>query len=471
MNEKIAVTILMFCYILFYPLTKCYSDSDISFSLKGAVELETFLNTYEDQELKDAIKKEELRGRFLVNYGLDNIYLFSAVNAYTLPRYYLTDDENTYRYAEETTVFRNLQISGTTSEIAFNELYLNYTASKYRLRIGNQIYGWGTADTFNPTAYFNPMDIRELVLRDMDEMTTGIPSVSSMIFMDGYTLELVFAPIHIPAQVPFQENFWSPQLNQDIYSITIEQGNNLDISLENAGIGARLSTNLFEADMSFSLFHGPNKDGVLVPSRTKLFPNEPVVVIIEPQYYIVNKVGVDFSKTFGPVAIMCEAAYSNDTPALVKPDLDNYEDISFPMHVKKTQCFSANIGFNYFVPLTNISFFEFHEGESLFLCEYASTTYFDDNVMDAYLADLISIGYRDTFYGGRIPLTLLAIFDANTGSSVLWPQIGYDFQNGFTIALSYVMISGKAVEDDITQPVFYYYRDNDVVTMKLRYEF
>ncbi len=507
MKKEAIISILTCFFFLLSPLSNCFSDSldndygillassddetdDIEesdefeddeyeeeeedesafeFSLTGSVELETFINTYEDQDFQDAIKKNEIRGRFEIRYGLENIYLFSVANLYLMPSFFKDDAENDYLYAEETTFSRNLRSSSNNSEIMFSEMYLSYSTEDYRIRLGNQIYGWGTSDTFNPTSYFNPMDIRELLFKDMDEMNSGIPSVSGMVFLDDYTIEMVVAPIHVPMTNAPNQNFWSPKMDGSFYKIILEQADGLDISLENIGIGARLSGYLFDADMSFSVFHGPDKEGVLIPYATELFPNEQISILIQPQYYIINMLGMDFSKTIGAFVLQGETAFSNNKPAMVNQDFDDIEEIEFPIEVKQTNFLSATLGFNYEVPLSN--FFEWHKGMSLFICEYNFSKHFDDDVTGSFLSDLITIMFRDSFFDDRLTTTLAATFDVKTGSSALWPQFGYDFQNGLTIGLSYAAISGTSTGDDLIEPVFYYFKDNDIIIWKVRYEF
>jgi hypothetical protein len=63
------------------------------------------------------------------------------------------------------------------------------------------------------------------------------------------------------------------------------------------------------------------------------------------------------------------------------------------------------------------------------------------------------------------------LFDTRSGSVILWPKIGWDFQNGWALDLAYVDIRGKSSENDRIDNPFYYYRDNDMVTLNLRYTY
>ena len=53
----------------------------------------------------------------------------------------------------------------------------------------------------------------------------------------------------------------------------------------------------------------------------------------------------------------------------------------------------------------------------------------------------------------------------------MWPQIGYDFLNGFKVEAGYIAIDGHGEGDYQEDSVFYYYEDNDFVMVNVRYAF
>ncbi|MEZ4565798.1 MAG: DUF1302 family protein [Desulfobacterales bacterium] len=62
----------------------------------------------------------------------------------------------------------------------FRELYYNWSREKFRVRMGNQVIAWGTADFLNSTSYFNPSDLRELLFKDEDQVALPVPAVSGL---------------------------------------------------------------------------------------------------------------------------------------------------------------------------------------------------------------------------------------------------------------------------------------------------
>lgn len=439
------------------------------FSYYGFVEVETYLNTDTDQDLSDTFKKTELRNRLVTRYGLESAYLYAVTNLYLQPTFNRDDEYKPYRYSREAEVSANLTIGDPDYEISWNELYCNFGHSSYRLRVGNQIFSWGTADGINPTAYFNPYDMREFIFRDDDEQRLGVPAVSGMLFGDDYTLELVLAPVHVPMRLAPNGNYWSLETESALYSVHFEDPDTLDFSPENFGYGARISFSIDGNDFSFSGYRGPDRETVLVPAYTTLVPNAPAIVNVKQQYDVVHMVGVDFVRTVDDFVFQVEAAYSPDKRNIVEQNVA-ISQVALPFSVKRTHYLSYAAGFNYFIPLHNL--LENHEGESVFTFEWFQARFFGNDVAQSYLfTDLLTFRYEDTFFGGRIPVELTAIFDARHGGEVLWPKIGYDFLNGWSTELSYAAISGRTEGNELFKNSFYYYRDNDTLMMTVRYEY
>ncbi|MBN2282694.1 MAG: hypothetical protein JXO48_02275 [Deltaproteobacteria bacterium] len=441
----------------------------LDFTCRGFVEFEGWFSTRDDQDSKEANKKNEIRSRFEIRYGTDSIYFYTASDLYLFLIYLNEEAGDDYVYAPDTTVSRNLMISSERSELRFDELYVNYGKANYRLRVGNQIFAWGTADAFNPTSYFNPYDLREFLFKDDDEYRIGVPALSGMLFFEDSTLEVVFVPAHVPMVLAPEENFWSLVIDDYFFPVEIEEPSGLPVKSKNCGFGARLSRSVSGVDFSLSGYHGPDREPVFVPYRTVLRTNEPLSLLIRSFTYTVNMVGVDFTTTYGDFVFQTEAAYSPDKRWIVRQDLDDYANLTLPFEVKKSHYLSYAVGFNYFVPLNRV--LDGHEGESVFTFEWFQSKYFDDDLFAPLLTDLITCRYEDSFMSGRVKTKMTGIFDVRNDGYVLWPEIGYDFQNGWTVDLSYAGIRGSGGSDWEDNSIFYYFRDNDILMGRIRYEY
>ncbi len=433
-----------------------------AFSLEGMAVLSHLVNTYREQDPSDANKKVEVRNRLKLKYGTDRLHVYAVPNAYFMTTFISEEIGRDYVYSEKTEVGRNLRLSTKASELTFNELYLHYSTDAFRLRLGNQIFAWGTADAFNPTSYFNPFDAREFIFKEDDELNQGVPAASGMFYIGNWVLEVVYVPVHVPMALPENDNFWFLRLTGMPLEAMVDDRGGMEMNGRNMAYGARFSGSVKGVDMSVSGYHGPDKEPVLVPSSVMFPPNEPVAIAVRPEYYIVNKMGFDASTSIDKFVVQCEMAYSPDKRGLEELP-DDITGVSFPLPVKKSHYFSYSTGFNYFIPLNRV--FEGHEGDTVFTFEWTQSLFFDRDLEEPMLSKLISTRIEDTYLDSHLKIKLTVIYETREWGYIFWPRVEWDFQNGLSVELAYANISGS--EDSF----MYYYRDNDIFMWKIRYSY
>ncbi len=431
--------------------------------------LENYINTDRDLHFQDANKKNEISTRLELQYGIPDEYIFSVTDAYFFPTFLNDEIGDEYLYSRESKTHRNLRISSEHSELIFRELYINVMRGQYRIRIGNQIFAWGTADFMNSTSYINPVDFRELLFKDQDELRLGVPSCSGMIFFDRFTAELVFVPIHTASPYPLTGNFWAAKTVEDEYPLIFEDPKEMDSTSKNFGYGARLSATHEGIDYSFSGYHGPDREQVLVPFATVIQENQPISIVVQPQSFIVDFVGADLSWTYEDFVVQMEAAYSPNKSGFIVQDSDYPQNITFPYDTKKTDFCSYSIGFNYFIPMHKL--IDGHGGESLFTMEWYQARYFDDAIFEPFITDFVTTRYQDSFFDDRVHISLTNVLETRNQGIIWWPQITYDFQNGFKVELACVRIHGNGEGDVDEDSIFYYYKNNDFIMANFRYAF
>ncbi len=452
------------------PESQERSRCDAELSWNGFVEFESFFNTGTGKNFKNANMKDEIRNRIEITYGTENLYLYTASDIYLFLTYLNDHAQETYAYSSDRTLSRNLRISSQEAELCFNELYLNYGRENFRLRVGNQIYGWGTADAFNPTSYFNPSDMRELIFRDDDEDKVGVPSLSGMLFLSDYTLEAVFVPVHIPAIMPPEGNFWSlPMSDNSFEAVIFDEPEELDAKISHCGYGIRLSTSAGGVDISLSAYRGPDKDPLFVPDEVLYLSGMPVGIRIMQRSSVVSMFGVDFSSAIGDFVVQFEGVYSPDKAGVVEQDLDNLATVTLPFEVDRYRHISYATGFNYFIPMDSI--IDGHTGDAVFTFEWFQSKYLEDGVYSPFITDIVSCKFQDSYLDGRIKMTVKALFDTQHGGKIFWPEVEYDFQNGLSISLAYADIQGDKGATLESDSIFSYYNDNDLLMGKIRYEY
>ena len=436
------------------------------FTIEGLIEFESFINTDPDQQSSEAEKKSEVRGSLKLRQGNDRFHLFCRSDFYLYTPF--NGDEN-YHYSRESKIFRSFKYASDNTEVTFNELYMNFGTEKFRIRMGNQIFGWGTGDAFNPTSYFNPTDMREMFFKDDDQLKQGVPAISGMFFGNNFTLETVVVPLHTPGHIATGNDYWSLNLDNYTIPLILNEPEQLEATASNVGTGARATTTIGPGDFSLSVYHGPDKDPAYQATETLLSDNNAVSVIVNPFYGKLSMVGMDCSITYDKFVFQIEAAYSPNKTGVEKQSNSSVSNVQFPYTLKKKDFLSFAAGFNYFIPLDSL--LEEHEGETVLTVELFHADFPDDNISNPLLSEIALVRLQDSFFKSHLNLSVTGIFDLKNNGRLIWPKIEYDFLNGFSTELAFADIKGEASSDNQTESVFYYLRKNDFITLKVRYEF
>lgn len=106
------------------------------FEYNGLLRFSSIANSYPEQELKDAIVKNEIRHRVRLKYGSEDVHIFVVQNAYLSSRI-AGEEYGSFVYSEKSRVLKNGTFSNEWGELSFKECYLNYKTGPVRIRIGN----------------------------------------------------------------------------------------------------------------------------------------------------------------------------------------------------------------------------------------------------------------------------------------------------------------------------------------------
>jgi hypothetical protein len=446
------------------------TDAPSVLSFKGYLESNLLFHVEPKvAEPEHPLKKNELHSSFKFKYGFEEAYFFLRNDLRVSSGYFGEGPEDSFHYATASKQQPNLTLSSENYEIAFPEAYLNYQRGSVRMRAGNQVFGWGTADIFNPTSYFNPSDDREYFFLGTDQRKIGVPALSLMYLGDSDSLELVANPVHTPGLYADQNSFWGLALDSYQIPVRLLPREQATDSRQSASYGLRYARTISGMDVAVTVFDGIDKDPVYLPIATVALPGSTPTVHVEPRHYRVTAVGLDFSRTAGDVVVQGEIAFSPNKTATIKQKYETVSDIRFPYETKEVQSLSYALGFNYFIPLHRL--FPGHEGDSVFTAEWYQTQYGDKDVAAPFLSDIFATRLQDTFAEGRMSGSFTTFYDTRTGDNLLWPAAGYKFDSGLSFDLGYGRFRGTLHKMNETASLFYYLRDKDVVTFTTKYSF
>lgn len=437
-----------------------FQEEKSSFNIKFYTEYRGLISTYTNQDLGDIYKKHELKTNVNFKYGLPHFYIYGDSNIFLLPGFISEDMSREYKYSNEFSFKRNGTVTSEYAEIDFRELYVNYDKGIWRFRAGNQVHHWGTADAIKPTSYFNPFDLRELLFKDEDrELTMGVPSISALAFIGSDSLEIVIVPLHTPSRVPVTGTYWELNHREGPFPVIIDEERGIDPGLEGAGAGIKYYRNIKNFDTHVSLFRGPDKEPIFCPVKTVSEPDEPVSIMVEPQFNTVTMAGLAICNTYERFIFQFEGVYSPDKRGVVDTEIDSAKiDSLLPFETEKSHYLAYSAGFNYFLPFSASK-------EGMFTAEWSRSHLLNDKLMKPFLSDIITIRINEKFFQGKLETSLTAIINRSVSLYIVSPVVKYRYNDFLSCEVRYAYITGEEGN--------YYsgYRDNDFIEWRVRYEY
>jgi hypothetical protein len=254
------------------------------------------------------------------------------------------------------------------------EGWVEFRARRAELRAGIQRVAWGRLDGIPPTDVVNPRDWHDPFVDEPEERkfgipmllgTTSLPDVAAL-SMKSLKLQLLYVPIAVPPRLALAEERWFPSsigladggipigkrvpvtlptgqvVKIALPNVAVDFGTQNDTparTLENGGIGGRLSASVRRVDWSLYHYTGPetNPDaslpvwvrarnpytgGLSTPDELLAFlaalpGTRPIALSrLTQEHDSIHMTGVDFATTLGDATIRGEAAWFIDRPYL-----------------------------------------------------------------------------------------------------------------------------------------------------------
>lgn len=111
--------------------------------------------------------------------------------------------------------FFNLSFKGIQKSFARNpfeseilEAYFEYSFGKFELRAGRQIIPWGKMERIRISDIVNPLDLREYIAYDYEELRMGVDALQLNYFTNRMKLDLIWIPIFRSSRFPSTGSLW-----------------------------------------------------------------------------------------------------------------------------------------------------------------------------------------------------------------------------------------------------------------------
>ena len=383
----------------------------------------------------------------------------------------LTNDTNDYSINQNTldlklkrtddnvSFFANPFIYQTPNQdvtLGLREAYMDVYFDNMDLRIGKQQIIWGKADGMFITDIVSPKDLGEFLLRDFDEIRTGITSLKANYYLGDNTVEMVWIPTFTPTIMPDETSIWS-RIPEFPLPITIDESQKeIPGRLENSEGFIKFSgmSSLLDYEIMAGSMWDDDPNLHVSPIIEQGNP-QPLGLTLTPKHHQLTLVGGSFSSELGGFILRGEGAYymGKQFSAL------NPDQLNLPTSILKKDYAHYLIGTDFSIGTTRFS--------TQFI-QRAILDY-DDLIVQDELDNTMTFLANRTFLQETLTLQLFGYFGLNNEDALIRPSVTYDLADGFEI-LAGANIFVKN-EDSENTGQFGYYDDNDMIYVKMKYSF
>ncbi|MCF8362819.1 MAG: hypothetical protein K9G70_09380 [Prolixibacteraceae bacterium] len=333
-------------------------------------------------------------------------------------------------------------------ELGLREAYLDLYFNNLDIRVGKQQIIWGKAEGVFITDVVSPKDLREFLLPDFDEIRTGITAVKLNYFKGVHNIEAVWTPVFTPTQMPGQSSIWAPQMPFPMEPEWDYSAAKINPSLENSEVFLRYSMMGSNFDFEFVGGHFFYDDPSMFVTREMDMQTQQLTgLTVRPEYQRVTMGGGSFSLPLGGLVLRGEGAYytgrhfQTADPLVVgsKVEKDNLHYMA---------------GLDYTIGGVRLS--------AQFIQEYILD--YDDALYNDELDNTMTFLAKKDFFREKLWIELFSYIGLNNSDALIRPKATYSLADGFDLLAGANLFVGD-------EGRFGQYDDNDMVYMKLKYNF
>ena len=194
-----------------------------------------------------------------------------------------------------------------TTRLALREAWLEYAAESWSLRMGRQIIVWGKADGLRITDNICPVDYRDFMNRQRDDLRLPVTAALLRVSGDTFSTEAIWIPEFRHSLYPEAEDPWGALFAVGKSPLIREKKRKTpDLSLENSEIGLRTSGYFPAFDVSLSALYTWD-DNPAYGSEVEWTASGPRIAVT-PEHKRVTILGADVSVPWSDFVFRAEGA-------------------------------------------------------------------------------------------------------------------------------------------------------------------
>lgn len=169
------------------------------------------------------------------------------------------------------------------------DFYAALAIDLFEIRVGYQIFGWGTGDLFNPTDNLNPIDFAD----PFDSRRIPVFSTAITLDFNHVSFELVSIPTFTRSRLPLRNRRFDPLRASPL---PVLNPTDPEADFTNAQWAGRMRAHVGGFDLSLSGFSGFND---LPSARLAVIQTPTPAIVVNPVYERIHVAGFDFATTLG----------------------------------------------------------------------------------------------------------------------------------------------------------------------------
>lgn len=353
-------------------------------------------------------------------------------------------------FMANTTIY---QYPNADLDFDLSEVYMDIYFDNMDLRLGRQMIIWGKADGVFITDIISPKDLGEFLLRDFDEIRTGLTSLKANYYLGNNTLEFVWIPKFTATIMPDESSIWSRTPSFDL-PVTIDYSQNeVRGKLENSEAFLKFSrmSSLIDYELMAGTMWDDDPTMHISPNATE------DTLTLTPRHHQLTLGGGSFSTEIKGFIVRGEGAYYTGKQfSALNPDLN------MPIDLLEKDYLHYLIGT------------DFNIGETLFSTQFIQRAImdYDDAIDQDEMDNMMTFLVNRTFLRETLTLQLFSYVGLNYEDALIRPTITYDIADGFEIlAGANIFYRNDDTDPPSIQEMFGYYDENDMVYLKMKYSF